>query len=256
MPFFYRRNQKLFYREQGQGPLLILLPGNTASSVCYAREMNYFSQYFHVVVPDLPGTGQSDHMEVWPDSWWEDGAHAAAELVRSLGEETCIAMGSSGGGVCALLMAMLYPEIVKAVVADSCVSRLAPAQTRNVLADREESSDEMVAFWQYAHGKNWQQVIQADSDLLRRFTKRGGEWFDGRLRQIRCPVLFTASLGDSMLPDISSQVFEMSRQVRASQVFLIREGDHPLMWTCPEDFRCACDSFFESVWVGAGMVLL
>ena len=254
MPFFYRENQKLYYREQGQGPLLIILPGNTASSRCYVRELNHFSQYFHAVALDLPGTGRSYRMRVWPDSWWEDGAHAAAELVRHLGEETCIVMGSSGGSVCALLMAVLYPERVRAVVADSCVPRQNPELIRNIIADREEPPDAQVSFWEYAHGKDWQQVVQADSDLLRRFANYGGRWFDGNLRQIRCPVLFTASLGDSMLPDISCQVFEMSRQIRHSQIFLIREGDHPLMWTCPEDFRCACDSFFESVWVKAQAV--
>ena len=255
MSVFYRKNQKLFYREQGQGPLLLIFPGNTASSACYIREINHFSQYFHVIAVDLPGTGQSDRLEVWPDSWWQDGARVAAELVNRLGEEGCVVMGSSSGGVCALWMAILYPEMVRAVVADSCVPRLSPAQVRNTIAEREEPSEEMIAFWQYAHGPDWRQVIQADSDLLRRFAERGRDWFEGRLRQVRCPVLLSASLGDSLLPDIGVQVFEMSRQIRTSQVFLIREGDHPLMWSCPEDFRCACDSFFESVWVGKGMVL-
>ena len=255
MPFLYRRNHRLYYREQGEGPLLIIFPGNTASSVCYTREMNHFSQYFHTIALDLPGTGKSDRLETWPDTWWEDGAHAAAELAEHFGEQTCFVMGSSGGGICALMTAILYPDLVIAVVADSCIPKQSPEQIRNILMDREEPSDALISFWKYAHGPDWQQVIRADSDLLRRFSDRGGEWFSKGLSEICCPVLFTASLGDSLLPDIGTQVFDMSRQIRRSHIFLIREGDHPLMWTCAEDFRCACNSFFESVWISAGAVL-
>ena len=42
MPNFIHNSQRLFYREQGEGPLLLILPGNTASSACHPEEVAYF----------------------------------------------------------------------------------------------------------------------------------------------------------------------------------------------------------------------
>jgi valacyclovir hydrolase len=42
MPFFNNNDHQLFYREVGTGPLLLILPGNTASSACHEGEMQHF----------------------------------------------------------------------------------------------------------------------------------------------------------------------------------------------------------------------
>lgn len=74
------------------------------------------------------------------------------------------------------------------------------------MATRLQYTAGQIAFWTMAHGDDWEQVVGADSDLLRRFDASGGDWFAGRLREIRCPVLFTASLHDNLLPDVGAQV--------------------------------------------------
>ena len=66
MPFITLNGHTLFYREQGSGPLLIILPGNTASSIWHERELAEFGRSHHAVALDLLGTGQSQRMEVWP----------------------------------------------------------------------------------------------------------------------------------------------------------------------------------------------
>ena len=45
----------------------------------------------------------------------------AAALIDHLGEEKAVVVGSSGGGIVALLTAVLFPEKVLAVIADSTV---------------------------------------------------------------------------------------------------------------------------------------
>ena len=250
MPYFKSNHRKLFYREQGQGPLLLILPGSTASSACHQGELNYFSAHFHAVSLDFCGTGKSDKSQHWPEDWWTRGAHDAAALVEHLGEETCVVMGTSGGGVVALLMAQLYPQRVQAVVADSCTSRFPPEEIPAVVSARENPQPEQIAFWEFAHGSDWEQVVKADSSLLLRFAERGGQWLNGQLSTIQCPVLFTASLGDELLFNVGEEVLGMSQQIKCGHVFMTREGTHPLMWSCPEDFRCACDAFLD--WVISG----
>ena len=217
MPHFEHEGQALFYREQGEGPLLLVLPGNTASSACHEGELAYFGQSYRTIVPDFLGTGRSDRLEAWPDDWWERAARDALALVEHLGEQSCQVVGTSGGGIVALLMAIEQPARVKAVVADSCVARLPPGSLLSVLQDRERRTPEQVSFWRQAHGHDWDQVVEADTGLLLRFAESGGDWFAGRLREIRCPVLFVASLRDELLPNVCEQLCSMVEQVADSR---------------------------------------
>ncbi len=247
MPIVAYSNRHLFYRERGDGRLLFILPGNTSSSAHHEGELAHFGQRYRAVTLDFWGTGSSGRIPVWPDDWWEQGARDATALVERLGYEHCVAVGTSGGAVVALLMAILSPERVQAVIADSCVERWPPVQLQAAVAERDRQTPEQEAFWRYAHGDDWQQVVDADSGLLLRLAQRGGDWFDGRLREIRCPVLFTASLRDEALPDVERQVRAMVRQIPDSRVFFASHGGHPLMWSRPGDFRRAADCFFHTL---------
>jgi len=128
------------------------------------------------------------------------------------------------------------------VIADSCVERWPPGRLQAAVAERTRQTPEQVAFWRYAHGDDRRQVVDADSDLLL-LAQRSGDWFNGRLRESRCPVLFTASLRDEALLEVERQVCTMTKQVPGSRVFFANAGGHPLMWSRPEDFRCAADCF-------------
>jgi pimeloyl-ACP methyl ester carboxylesterase len=237
--------RRLHYREQGQGPPLIILPGNTASSACHQGELAYWSDRFRAVSLDLLGTGRSDRVAVWADDWWQSGARQVQALLDHLERQTCIAMGTSGGAIVALWTAILYPDCVRAVVADSCVARFPLDLLDNLLYERARRTPDQVAFWQGAHGKDWEQVIEADTDLIRRFVERGGDWFGPRLGEIRCPVLLTASLQDAALPRVSHQNCRMAEQIPNCRLYLHNEGGHPLMWSQPEAFRLLADRFLR-----------
>ena len=246
MPSFIHNSRRLFYREQGKGSLLLLLPGNTASSACYDGELNYFSSHYRAVSLDFWGTGQSDRADVWPENWWEIGAEDAVALIQHLGEEKALIVGTSGGAIAALLMAILFPEQVQAVVADSCIQRYPAALLRMVVAERRQRSEKQIAFWQIAHGDDWEQVIEADSECLRRVAALGDlDWTQGRLRNIRCPVLLTASLLDRSLPDVGRKICGMAEQIPESRVLFVNGGDHPLMWSRREDFFHVCMYFLK-----------
>lgn len=248
MPAFTYKTYNLFYRERGEGPLLVILPGNTASGALHEGELSHFGERYHAVALDLPGTGRSERLGVWPDDWWLESARAAAALVEHLGSgERAIVMGASGGGVAALLMAQHRPDRVRAVIADSCVKRQPPAVLRQAVADRRRRHPDAAAFWRQAHGEDWEQVIEADSDLLLRLAERNGRWFERDLGEIRCPVLLTGSLQDRMLHDGPRQMVAMAEEIPESQLTLVNGGDHPLMWSRAERFRRVADAFLASL---------
>jgi valacyclovir hydrolase len=252
MPFFNHDNQQLFYRTQGRGPLLLELPRKTASSASHAGELAAFSRAYQVVAFDPLGAGRSDRIARWPATWWEQQADAAASLVAHLGYEQCIAIGASGGGVIALLLALAYPARVRAVIADSCVERLPGSVLQAAVAVRRQCSPDQVAFWRHAHGDDWRTVVDADSALLLRWADHELDWFAGRLPEIACPVLLTASLRDTALPNVAGQICRMAEQIPDSQVFFTNAGDHPLMWSRPEAFRAIAWTFLRQVERAAG----
>lgn len=245
MPFMTCHGQRIHYRERGSGSLLLILHGNTASSALHEGELAHFGGRYRAVAPDLPGVGKSYRMDVWPLDWWQEGARVAAALVEHLGASRCAVMGTSGGAIAALWMAILRPDLVSVVVADSCVARHRPEALRANVASRNLSDPGAQGFWRAAHGEDWKQVVRADSDLLLRFAAAGADWFEGRLAEIAAPVLFTVSLADELLPDVEAETCAMVRQVRSGRAYVVGEGGHPLMWSRPETFCEAADAFLE-----------
>lgn len=244
MPTYFHEGHQLFYREQGNGPLLLILPGNTASSALHSGELDYFGQRFHTVSLDFLGTGQSERLDPWPVNWFEIAAHDVAALIEHLGEENALVIGTSGGAIVALLLAILHPERVRGVIADSTVDRFTKEMLKNVVENRSQRLPDQIEFWQQAHGDDWEAVVDADTDMLKRFMRKTrGNWSQGRLSQIECPVLLTASLEDSALANVGKRVTSMSQQISNSRVYFSGEGDHPLMWSRTEEFRQVCDYF-------------
>jgi pimeloyl-ACP methyl ester carboxylesterase len=247
MPTIVLNGHRLAYREMGAGPLLLILPGNTSASAHLEGEITYFSQRFHCVALDFWGTGGSQRLDRWPVDWWQQGARDALALAAALGQPDCLAMGCSGGAWAALWMAVFAPEQVRAVVADSEVPFYPPDLLRQQVAARSLEDPGAAGFWKAAHGADWQEVVQRDSQLLLDFADAGGDMFGGALSKITCPVLFTASLADELLPDCGSQILAMLAQVQGSRAFLLREGAHPLMWSRPRQFRGAALAFLIEV---------
>jgi pimeloyl-ACP methyl ester carboxylesterase len=138
MPDFTWEGHRLHFREAGAAgaPLLIILPGSTASSASHGGELEYFGRTHRVAALDYLGTGASGRFTPWPLDWWERGAVQAAALAAQLGAGCFALLGCSGGGVAALLAAADHPDRVTAVVADSCPERLSSEELRGIAAGR------------------------------------------------------------------------------------------------------------------------
>lgn len=247
MPHFTSQGRKIFYREQGSGPLIVLLHGNTASSACHTGELEYFGKRFRVVAMDGPGVGQSERISDWPHHWWLQVAHDAAALVEHLGCGAAVFMGTSGGGVASLLAAIHHGKLVRAVIADSCVENWTPDEVSRLTDSRSKISLGQIAFWRNAHGDDWQTVVAADTAMIRSWQDSGICFFDGRLGEIRCPVLLTDSLGDDLLPRVDEEVRRMAREIPDCRTLLVTDGRHPMMWSRAADSRRAADEFLATL---------
>lgn len=249
MPTFSFQNSHLFFRETGAGLPLVIIPGNTASSACHDAELAHFGRRYRTIALDLPGTGRSGRMAVWPRDWWAMCASATIALLDELEIARCALIGASGGAVIALRVALAAPERIAAVVADSLVERFPAANVRAQIAARAERTPGQRSFWHLAHGEDWEQVVDADTAMLAGYAESGIDYMGGRLGEVRCPTLLTASLADDALPAVDEQLPAMLAAIPQARLFLTNQGGHPLMWSRPDDFRLAVDAFLARFWV-------
>jgi valacyclovir hydrolase len=246
MPYFTATDGwQLHHLEAGSGSLVIVLPGSTASSAIHQNDIERLKGRYRAVSLDFRGTGKSGRISVWPNDWWQQAARDISALIAHLGYERAALIGTSGGAIVGLWCAILFPDQVSAVIADSVGYCLPPERLREEIANRRKYEPGAVQFWRDAHGDDWRQVIEADCAFLLEKADGGGTWYGEELAKVRCPVLISGSLNDEFYPDLPEQAREMAQQIPEAQVFLVNGGNHPLIWSRADAFYRVAESFLE-----------
>ena len=237
MPYFNYKNNKIHYIDQGQGKTIILLGGDTASSALYKNEIEFFSKYYRIICPDYLGYGKSDRVKRFPNYFWWENAVILCDLIKSLKINECALIGSSGGGTIALCMAIIASDVITSVIADSiCGEYITSELAKKTLEDRMQKTPEQCQFWEYAHGDDWEKIVDMDTDMIQRNSLAHESCFKERLYEIKCPVLITGSLKDDLIPDIEIGIRDTAKQINNSEIVLYSQGSHPLMWSRSDEF--------------------
>ena len=240
MAFIHDENKSIFYELHGKGDAILLLQGNTASSIVFhdTGDLQFFSKNHCVITLDFCGTGKSSRMPVWPLDWYMQAVDDAYDVLLHTDKRHVKVIGSSGGALIGFWLAIRHPEIVNCLVADSFGLDYAKQMPDVVRTTRKNYSPDQIAFWQYCHGEDWQQVVEADTDFILRYAgAQSGAQVDIPIELIQCPVLITASRKDDLIPNIVEQVEISSRRLVQSQIYLHSQGNHPLMWSESSIFR-------------------
>lgn len=146
MPTVSYCGRSLFYQEAGEGPVLLFLHGNTASSRLFEPLLPLYAPHFRCVLLDFLGNGRSDRTEFFPTDLWQDQARQALALIRAAGYERPCLLGTSGGAWAAMNAALLAPDAVGAVVADSFDGRtLHPGFARELTEERARAKRDPAA---------------------------------------------------------------------------------------------------------------
>ena len=104
---------KVHYAEAGDGPVVALLHGLADSLLSWYCNIDALADAgYRVIVPDLPGSGDSDkpdHLEYDPDS----AADLVYDFTQELNVERFSLVGSSAGGLISGLFALEHPEMAE-----------------------------------------------------------------------------------------------------------------------------------------------
>lgn len=105
--------------ENSQAPVVVLLHGSPGRKDDFATVVPGLAQRYRVIVPDLPGFGDSEH-EI-PDYSFRAHARYVFELLDSLGIDDAHVVGFSMGGGVALSMADLAPRRMRSITMLSAI---------------------------------------------------------------------------------------------------------------------------------------
>lgn len=267
MPDLSIAEQTIHYREMGSGPTLLIFPDNLHSSQAYVKEIEYFSETFHVISFDYPGCGKSTRDVKYQDErqydLWNYFADFASHLLLELEVEACHAMGAGLGALPALhfagKQAALHDIRVRGLVADSFTCDLDPRTLHRWLDVREHYYVRNAKRLHEEHGEDWREVLEADTDFLRRLGRRGGyQVHEALFNAVSCPVMLTGNFKDTRIPDIGREFARLSRLIPDCSMYLASKSghryaeEHPLMWTDPGTFRAVCDVFFSQIRQSSG----
>ena len=111
----YLHNKKLHYKELGKGMPVVLLHGFAEDTEVWQHQQYALSQHYRLILPDLPGSGQSApvedmSMEALADTVKEIIDHAVAGETGFTG---VVMIGHSMGGYIALAFAEKYPALLR-----------------------------------------------------------------------------------------------------------------------------------------------
>lgn len=237
MSYFQYENKNIFYSESGSGAPLLLLHGNTASSNMFYEIAQSYEKQFRVILIDFLGHGQSDRLSEFPTDLWFYEAQQVIAFLRERQYGKVNLIGTSGGALVAINVALEAPELVSKVIADSFEGeRAVKAFTEELQRDRERSKHDEGAkmFYCYMHGGDWEPIVDNDTCAAVKHEKEIGRFFHRDLQTLEPDILLTGSRGDEFAcaadPNYFDTVYEdMILKMGHGDMHLFPSGGHPAM---------------------------
>ena len=112
--FIEVRNNRVHYKDQGQGEILLLIHGTASSLHTWDMWSQAFADHFRVIRMDLPGFGLTGP-DVSHSYEIEDDVAFISEFLEKLGVSQAHLIGSSLGGRIAWEYSLNYPNQVKSL---------------------------------------------------------------------------------------------------------------------------------------------
>lgn len=251
--YFSYKGSRCYFQELGEGRPLLFLHGNTASSVMFQEFAPEFSEKHRTILIDFLGHGRSDRLEAFEtDLWFEEACQVIAFLDEYNLKEVDL-LGSSGGALVAINVALERPDLVRRVVADSFEGEHALKEfTDSLEKDREASKEDAgaAAFYEAMHGEGWQQVVDNDTKALVEHSRTIGNFFHRPLSELKAEILLTGSRGDEFVSFLGADYFdrvygEMIRKIGHGRMHIFDEGRHPAALSNGEEFIGLVQAFLD-----------
>ena len=252
MAYSKYQSHNIFYQEIGGGTPLLMLHGNTASSVMFQEIAAKYAQDYKVILMDFLGYGKSDRVPCLAEDLWYGEAMQAICLLDKKQYSKVNVIGVSGGALAAINIALERPDLVSKLITDSFEGEHAnPAITETIRIGREASKQTAGAkmFYEMMNGSGWEAVIDADTQAVILHAKHIGNFFHKSLAKLKPDILLTGSQEDSLFPTgfYEGTFAQLLRKIEHGQQHIFEHGDHPAMLSNQDEFVAISKAFFESL---------
>ena len=224
--FERREHEGMVWFESGRAearPTLVLLHGVNDHAGTWFTIAPTLAQRFRVILPDLPGHGESlPRNAPLPISMIVD------RIASILPKEPFTLLGNSLGGWIAMLYTLRHPERVQTLILESSGGLNRPFAVPVLATNREEAAVILRA----VHGPKYvapEWVVEAlleraqDSPMLR-VTEIEEHYIDARLGELRVPTNLVWGADDGVLPVAYAK--ELQRGIAGAQLHVIEGAAH------------------------------
>jgi 3-oxoadipate enol-lactonase len=249
------KDPNIYFRECGSGPPLLLIHGLLATGVMFEPVEDALARHHRLIIPDLRGSGNSRHLP--PPFSAKRQAEDLARILDRLEIRSVDVLGYSHGGAIAQQLALDYPERVNRLA-------LACTYAHNMVTMRERTEARLVPFLIRLLGmrrlaahvvalgmrqippERAKGIIDMIGDQNRDLmisTWNEAMAFDSRsrLKEINCPTLIVAGANDNAVPMHHPTM--LHEGIKGSQLVVIEQADHAMIWTYPERLIQAVEAF-------------
>jgi pimeloyl-ACP methyl ester carboxylesterase len=253
MSYYTYQSKNIFYEEIGTGKPLLLLHGNTASSNMFLNVANQYAKKYKVILIDFLGHGKSDRLDKFPADLWYEEAQQVIEFLSQKKYDDVFLLGSSGGALVAINIALERPDLVSKVIADSFEGTNAiDAFTANIACDREFSKQNEGArmFYEAMQGDDWESVVDNDTNAIAEHSKLIGKFFHKPISTLQADILMTGSNEDEFVTLVDTEFYrktysKMVKEIGHGDFYLFEHGGHPAMLSNQTQFVKKTLSFLE-----------
>ena len=250
MAYFNYNGKNIFYQEMGNGTPLLLLHGNTASSKMFLEIAPKFAESYRVILMDFLGCGQSERVEQLAEDLWYDQAMQVSTFLIEKEYRNVKIIGSSGGALTAMNVALEHPELVDKVIADSFEGVEANVETTKMLEKGRAFSKQNQGarmFYEMMNGPDWEQVVDADTKAVILHAAHIGKFFHRPISELKTDILFTGSSEDEMFPKGHYQVLfgALTKEIINAKEHIFEHGNHLAMLSNQKEFIELSMDFFS-----------
>lgn len=221
------------------------------SSKMFTGIMDLYKEDFKVILIDFLGHGNSDRLEQFHSDFWYDQAMQVIQLITHNHYDRVNLIGTSGGALAALNVALERSDLVHKVIADSFEGEQAVSSWAGTISAQREKTktmEQVCMLWEYCHGKDWERVVDLDTDVVIRHEKTIKNFFHRDLSQLTIPAMLSVSLKDDEyigIMDIEKTYKELMKKIPKGILHLFPSGGHPAMLTNAKEFADLAKDFFR-----------
>jgi abhydrolase domain-containing protein 6 len=254
---------KIVYLEGGTGNTVIMLHGFGGNKDNWPRFAKYFTPNYRVIIPDLPGFGESSKPE---NAKYTIAAQVERInlLARGLKLTKFHIVGNSMGGSIAGTYAATYPEMVKTLALFDSGGVKSPVKSeRNLLIEKGinplvvknvEDYDRLLAINFYKPfpipsfvkkylAKEAAKAGPLNEKIYAEITNTDFYTLESKLNKIKAPTLIVWGDSDKVLDISSVPIFR--KGIKNSQSVIIKECGHLPMLEKPQETAAAYKEFLK-----------